>query len=78
MTAQQLEQIEQLIAQAKFPDALKELTTLDSSEQLTADDRLRLRYLQSTLSLKMGRLKEGKKVADQLLRESKVVGNHLR
>jgi len=77
LAAQQLEQIEQLIAQAKFSDALKELTTLENSDQLTTDDRLIVRYLQSTVILKMGRFKEGTQIAEQLLKDSKKVGNPL-
>ena len=77
LAERQLEQIEQLIAQANFPDALKELTTLKTSEQLTTDDRLLMRYLQSTLFLKMGRFKEGTQIAEQLLKDSKKVGNPL-
>ena len=77
LVERQLEQIEQLIAQTNFPDALKELTTLKTSEQLTTNNRLLIRYLQSTLFLKMGRFKEGTQIAKQLLKDSKIVGNPL-
>jgi tetratricopeptide (TPR) repeat protein len=77
LTAQQLEQIEQLIAQGQFPDALKKITTLESSEQLIANNRSMLRYLQSTLFLKMGRFKEGLQVAEKLLEDSRKAGDPL-
>ncbi|UCE13744.1 MAG: tetratricopeptide repeat protein [Candidatus Heimdallarchaeota archaeon] len=77
MIAQQLEQIEQLIAQAEFKEAQTAIELLESSEQLTADDRLKLRYLQSTLYLTMGRLNEGFQVAEELLEASKKVDDPL-
>jgi tetratricopeptide (TPR) repeat protein len=77
LTGQQLDHIKHLIAQAQFPDALQELKTLESSEQLTSDNRLTLRYLQSTLFLNMGRFKEGLQVAEQLLEDIKIIGDPL-
>ena len=78
MTAQQQEQIKQLRAHAKFKEALSEIELLESSEKLSPDDRLMLRYFQSTLFLKMGRLKEGLQVNEQLLEDSKKVGDPLK
>lgn len=74
----QLKQIELLIDQAKFTEALNEITTLEQSVQLTNNERLTLKYLKSTLYLKKGLLKEGKQVAEQLLEEIRETGNQLR
>jgi tetratricopeptide (TPR) repeat protein len=74
----QFKQIELLIDQVKFTEALNEITTLEQSVQLTNNERLTLKYLKSTLYLKKGLLKEGKQVAEQLLEEIRETGNQLR
>ncbi len=78
MYTQQLEQIKQMVEQAKFNEALNEIKNIEQSEQLTKNEHLTLKYLKSTLYLKKGQFKEGKQVADQLLEESREVGNQLK
>ncbi|MFX1424599.1 MAG: tetratricopeptide repeat protein [Promethearchaeota archaeon] len=77
MYDQQLEQIEQLVDQAKYVKALNTITNLEQSE-LMNNERLALQYLKSTLYLKKGQLKEGKRVAEHLLKKSRETGNQLR
>ncbi len=60
--------------QAKFKEALEEIEILERSDQLTKNQLLALRYLKSTLYLRIGKFKDGKVVAEQLLDESKEVG----
>ncbi len=78
MYTQQLEQIERLVEQAKFNEALSEIKNIKQSEQLTKNEHLTLKYLKSTLYLKKGQFKKGKQVANQLLEESREVGNHIK
>lgn len=77
MSNQQLEHIEQQIAQGRFKEAQSEIELLESSGDLMVNDPLAMRHLHSTLFLKMGSLKEGKQAAEQLLEENKNVGDLL-
>ncbi|MFX0182582.1 MAG: tetratricopeptide repeat protein [Candidatus Hodarchaeota archaeon] len=78
MYNQQLEKVEQLLTQCEFKKALNEIKHIEQSEHLTENEQLTLKYLKSTLYLKRGMFNDGNQVAEQLLEESKKVGNQLR
>ena len=78
MHTNQLEQIERLVEQSNFNEALNEIKTIQQLKQLTENEQLTLKYLKSTLYLKKGLFNDGKQVAEQLLEESREVGSQLR
>lgn len=74
---QELDQIKQLMSQAQFADAEQRIKILESSQRLSKEKQLALKYLKSTLSLKIGKIVEGKQLAEQLLEESRKLNNQL-
>lgn len=73
-----MQQIDLLIHQAKFEEALEKLQSVKHVNQFSESEKLALYHLESTIYLKMGKFEEGKKIAEQLLIESQEYGDKQR
>lgn len=71
MNTSQLEQVEEMIDQANYTDALKMIERYDELNELTDDEQLTLKYLKSRFYLRKGLFREGKKCAEEFLEVSR-------
>ncbi|PWI48613.1 hypothetical protein CEE45_06100 [Candidatus Heimdallarchaeota archaeon B3_Heim] len=78
MNTFQLEQVEEMISQANYRDALNAIESYEKLDELSDDEQLTLKYLKSTLYLRKGLFKEGKKYSEEFLEASRDLLNPAR
>ncbi|MHA1308488.1 MAG: hypothetical protein ACTSQN_14450 [Candidatus Heimdallarchaeota archaeon] len=72
-----LQEVEQLIIHGKFKEALKVIATVAKTEGLIKEDQLALKVLKSEIQHFLGKHKEAFALAEEVLEESKDLGNTL-
>ncbi|MFX1534732.1 MAG: tetratricopeptide repeat protein [Promethearchaeota archaeon] len=70
-------QVEKLLYEGKFNEALQIVNTVEKDNTLTTDDRLTCQLLKGTLLNKQGKFEEALQIANKVLQESQSLGKAL-